>query len=339
MRVRTLFFGLLALSLGACAGISKKSSEESETTVYEGVSIQEQEVESERIPEQYGPLDPSVANDSQTQPASSEPEREEAKLCLVLGPGMARAIAHAAVLEAIQKTEIPVHCVVGSEMGAVVGALFAHAKGNANSLQWQLFKFRRDDYLDFPLLSLGDSKASGRKLNDFLREIFRDQKIESLPIRFGASATEPNTGAVRFLESGDLTEALSASLALPGVFQAWSVDGVGDLVSGAVSSPAPIELARKLGGNFFVVVDVIGEGDEEIPGDQKFRRAFATVRNLMRLQRKEAHFVIQVKTRGIHFDDFSRQGEILAAGAQAAESNVAALKSEWERAIAEQGAR
>jgi NTE family protein len=330
----------LLLFLSACATGARKS-ESTEPSEYEGVSIQEPVVEEQAIPESYGPELPGTEsqNDSQESaaPQQEQPpviEKKEPKLCLILGPGMARAIAHAAVLEAIKKAELPVHCVVGSEMGAVVGALYVFSHGSANNLQWQLFKFNKENYFNFPLLSLREPKSSGKKLNDTLREVFRDQRVEDLPIRFGVSATEPISGTIRFLDRGNLTDALSATLAMPGIFDPWRSSN-GELLSGAVSSPAPIELARSLGGTFFVLIDVMEDSSGKMSGAERFQKAFSVVKNLIKLQKKEASFVVQVKAGALPLEDFSRQGEILAAGSEAAELNIESLKAAWEKAIAE----
>jgi NTE family protein len=258
---------------------------------------------------------------------------EGPKMCLILGPGMAKALAHAAVLEAIRKAQLPVHCVVGTEMGAVVGAMYAQAKGNTNSLQWQLFKLNKDNYFNFPLLSLRDPKSSGKKLHDFLRDVFRNKNIEDLPIRFGTAATDLDRDTTVPFERGNLADALSATLAMPGIFDTWSVGGE-DLASGAVSSPAPIDIARNLGGNFFVLVDVIEDMSGAPRSNARYQKAFFSARNLIRLQKRDASFVIQVKAGSIPFDDFSRQGEILAAGAKAAEKSVPELKAAWEKLLA-----
>lgn len=315
---------------------------------YQGTAMADGSVESEAMSEQYGPALPTPEQDAAAaatpanpaSPAAPEaavpaapvppPAPEAPKLCLVLGPGMAKALAEAAVLEAIQKAKIPVHCVVGTEMGALVGALFSQANGNANALQWQLFKLNNENYFNFPMLSLRDPKASGRRLHEFLREHFRDQKIESLPLRFATVAADLDRDAKVSFESGDAADALSATLAMPGIFEPWRVGGE-SLYSGAVSSPAPFELARKLGGNFFVLIDVVEDNSNPGASAPRFQKAFSPVRNLIRLQKKEASFAIQIPAGHLAFEDFSRQGEILAAGARAAVSAVPELKAAWEK--------
>jgi NTE family protein len=219
-------------------------------------------------------------------------------------------------------------------MGAVVGALYAQANGNTNSLQWQLFKLNKDNYFNFPLLSLREPKSSGKRLHDFLRDILRVKNIQDLPIRFATAASDLERNSTVPFERGNLADALSATLAMPGVFEPWSVDGE-DMVSGAISSPAPIDLARSLGGNFFVLIDVVEDTAGAPRSDLRLQKAFYTARNLIRLQKRDASFVIQVKAGAIPFDAFGRQGEILAAGARAAEKSVPELKAAWEKLLAE----
>lgn len=319
----------------ACSGMNRSQPSEDEQSMYEGTRIEDKSVEQQDA-EVYGPpadqAPAEVAGPPEAPPPPAEPPPpapEAAKLCLVLGPGMAKALAQASVLEAIRKAQIPVHCVVGTEMGAVVGALYAHANGSTNSLQWQLFKFTKDNYLNFSVLSLRDPKSSGRKLHDFLRGVFREKKIEELPLPFATVALDSERDSPLNFERGDLVDALSATLALPGIFDPWKIES-GAFVSGAVSSPAPVELARKLGGNFFVLIDVVDDQDGAKQAT-RFQKAFSPVRNLLKLQRKEASFVVYVKAGAIAFDDFDRQGEILAAGARAAEKSVPELKAAWEK--------
>jgi len=338
MRTPKLVFSAILFSLfffQACAKRGQTKLPENEPS-FGGAVIHDEDVLQENMPEPgetYGPAEP--AGGDLTVVAEPAHQGQEPKLCLVLGPGMAKALAQAAVLESIRKANLPVHCVVGTEMGAVVGALYSQANGNTNSLQWQLFKFNKDNYFNFPMLSLREPKSSGKKLNEFLRAMFRVKKIEGLPIRFGTVAVNMERDSTENFTQGDLPEALSATLAMPGVFDPWPLNGE-SLSSGAVRSPAPFDLARSLGGNFLVLIDVIEDNAGAPKENARFQRVFSGARNLVRLQRKEASFVIRVNAGAIPFDDFSRQGEILAAGARAAEKSVPELKAAWEKWIAGQ---
>lgn len=325
---------ILSLSLAACASNPRKGAEVMGPPEPEmqGAVITDSSVSGETVTEPYGPSAQGPAGEVAPPPPTAG---ADAKLCLILGPGMAKALAHAAVLEAIRKASLPVHCVVGTEMGAVVGALYSLSNGSTNSLQWQLFKFNKDNYFNFSMLSLREPKSSGRRLHEFLQDMFRNKRVEDLPIRFATAATDLDRGTAVSLENGDLSNALSATLAMPGIFEPWKIGG-DELASGAVSSPAPVDIARDLGGNFFVLVDVVEDNAGAPKNNARFQKAFSPVRNLIRLQKRDASFVITVKAGAIPFDDFSRQGEILAAGARAAEKSVPELKAAWEKWVASQ---
>lgn len=324
---RWLLVPILCLSLAACASSPKtRGSPEASNTDTSGPVIQEPVVEGESLPEVYGPSEFDLIVPS----PEPETKREDAKLCVVLGPGMAKALAQASVLEAIRKAAIPVHCVVGTETGAIVGALYAFSNGSTNNLQWQLFKLNKSNYFSFPMISLREPRSSGKSLNEFLRKVFKNKTIETLPIKFATTAYDTEKDAVVNFEQGDLVSALSASLATPEIFEPWTI-GDNSYQSSAMISPAPIELAKKLGGNFFVLVDVIEDASGTAKSGDRFQKVFATVRNVMRFQKRDASFVIQVNAGAIHYDDFSRQGEILSAGAKAAEASMSELKTAWEK--------
>jgi NTE family protein len=241
---------------------------------------------------------------------------------------MAKAMAEAAVLESIRKAKLPIDCVVGTEMGAIVGALYSNSNGNTNNLQWQLFKLNKENYFAYPMLSLREPKSSGRKLNEYLRGVFHDAKIERLPIPFATTAVDDDTDNPVNFEKGDLTDALSASVALNGIFDVWKIDDH-SYRSSASAEPAPTELARRLGGNFIVLVDVLTDG-AAIP-KSRYHRAFTAARSVMKLEKKETQFVIQVNTGAIAFDDFNRRADILSAGSSAADKAMPELRTAWDK--------
>lgn len=347
-----VFCLFLLLTLVGCSAERTVTESPSENLEVMGPVIPEGQVEEgpADVPEIYGPEAPpegQVTNiprpgqgfaseaPGPASPAASVPvpSADSAKLCLVLGPGMAKAMAEAAVLDVLRKGKMPVHCVVGVEMGAIVGALYSRSSGNTNNLLWQLFKLNKDNYLNFPMLSLREPKSSGTRLNEFFRGLFRDTQIEQLPIRFATSAIDDERDVAVDFDRGDLANALSSSVAVAGVFDSWKY-GKLSYRSGVFNDPAPVELARKLGGNFIVIVDVLLESGGTI-AKTRYHRVFSPVRSLMKLQKKEANFVIEVNTGAIAFDDFNRKGEILAAGTAAAERSMPQLKAAWEKWIAE----
>lgn len=175
---------------------------------------------------------------------------------LALGGGGARGWAHIGVIEALQAAGIAITCVAGTSMGALVGAAFAAGrledlKQVALGLDWK----RALGY--FAELSLPSSGLiDGRRIQQFLRQYIGVRSIESLPLPFAAVATDIETGREVVLREGNLVEAVRASIAIPGLISAVArPDAV--LVDGGLVNPIPVNVARMLGAEWVVAVDVV----------------------------------------------------------------------------------
>src|SRR3989338_3861514 len=160
----------LFLLLTACAStkstiVTPPSSDEN----FSGPSMQEPNVHVEGLPNDKLPLPPEVIS----PPVPRVDEKPQT--CLILGPGMAKGLAHAGVIKAFARSGIIVDCVIGVEIGALVGAYYA-LDGNINNVMWQLFKVKREQYLDFPFFSLKEKLAQGKKLHNLLSEYFRNRR-------------------------------------------------------------------------------------------------------------------------------------------------------------------
>ncbi len=121
--------------------------------------------------------------------------------------------------------------------------------------QWGLGLTRRRvlSYLDVSFS--GSGLLSGGRLAEKLAATLGDTKIEDLPIRFGAIATEIGTGHEIWVTRGRLADALRASYALPGIFPAVEI-GQRWLMDGALVNPVPVSAARALGARVVIAVNV-----------------------------------------------------------------------------------
>ncbi|MCO5142380.1 MAG: patatin-like phospholipase family protein [Oligoflexia bacterium] len=340
MRTKNRYFIYLILTflLFSCAG--KTSTAPSANDEITAPTFETQVIESEQIQEGevYGP---EIPVDGATAPDSIEPENaqpieihQDPKLCVVLGPGMAKGIAHAAALEILVKNEIPIHCVIGTEMGALVGALYAFSNGSINNLQWQLFKIKNENYFNFPLITLKSPVSSLSNINDFLKSAFKSNDISKFPVRFATVLSE-STGAQKRVLEGDSMQVLSASLSIPGIFD--SVNAFGKtFVSGAIVNPLPIDLAREMGATFVIAVDVLALNKNSNSGkkiETRVNSAFLSVDRLEALQGKSANVLIKVDTSNLHFTDFEKQGELLSAGRNATQKKIEEIKNLWNAHI------
>ncbi|MDO9411661.1 MAG: patatin-like phospholipase family protein [Pseudolabrys sp.] len=181
---------------------------------------------------------------------------------LALGGGAARGFAHIGVLQTLAKYGIVPDVIVGTSIGAVVGGCYA-AKQMDNLEDWARgLKVRSIfSYLDISLS--GSGLINGGPLASKLTEALADTRIEDLPMRFAAIATEFNTGHEIWLTRGRLADATRASYALPGIFPPVKIGGRW-LVDGALVNPVPVSAARALGARLVIAVnlnaDLFGRG-------------------------------------------------------------------------------
>ena len=175
-------------------------------------------------------------------------------IALALGGGAARGFAHIGVIRTLVAKGFKPDIIAGTSIGAVVGGCYAAGKLDEIE-KWarSLTRRRLFGYLDVSLGGLG--LISGSRLFESLTEAVGDVRIEALPLRFAAIATEIGTGHEIWLTRGRLSEALRASYALPGIFPAVQV---GDrwLMDGALVNPVPVSAARALGARIVIAVNV-----------------------------------------------------------------------------------
>lgn len=191
-----------------------------------------------------------------------KPEATRPTIGLALGGGAARGFAHIGVMRTLEAHGIVPDVIVGTSIGAVVGGCYA-ARQLDNFEAWaRELKLRSIfGYLDISLS--GSGLINGSHLADKLTESLADGRIEDLPIRFAAIATEFNTGHEIWLTRGRIADAMRASYALPGIFPPVRIGGRW-LVDGALVNPVPVSAARALGARVVIAVnlnaDLFGRG-------------------------------------------------------------------------------
>ena len=160
------------------------------------------------------------------------------RISLVLGSGGARGYAHIGVIEELTKHGMEIASISGASMGALVGALYATGSMQAYK-EWVLGL----DALDLAsLIDLSwDSRGlvEGEKIFGKLRELMGEAKIEELPIRYTAVATDLLRNKEVWFQSGDLLRAVRASIAIPTFFTPVEMEGM-LLVDGGALNPLPV---------------------------------------------------------------------------------------------------
>lgn len=225
-----------------------------------------------------------------------EPVTTRPTIGLALGGGAARGFAHIGVMRTLEAHGIVPDVIVGTSIGAVVGGCYA-AKQLEGLEEWSRTLTMRGvlSYLDINLS--GSGLIRGDHLAKRLETGLADARIDELPIRFAAIATEFNTGHEIWLTRGRLADALRASYALPGIFPPVRIGGRW-LVDGALVNPVPVSAARALGARLVIAVnlnsDLFGRGSiisshgsdesDEVPKSKTngFRGLFGAERSLRR---------------------------------------------------------
>lgn len=185
------------------------------------------------------------------------PAGRRLKIGLALGGGVARGWAHIGVLRVLDEAGLKPDVVAGCSIGAVVGGCYAAGKlDELENFARSLTKRRIMGLLDFHLT--GSGLIGGDRLKRLLGTDLGEQKITDLPIRFATVATELHTGHEIWLTRGPLVEAMRASYALPGVFDPVRMGGR-LLMDGALVNPVPVTVARALGADLVICVNVNAE--------------------------------------------------------------------------------
>ena len=188
---------------------------------------------------------------------------------LALGSGGARGWAHLGVLRALREKGIEVDVVAGTSMGAVVGAFLAAGREQAlrdlaENLDWRRL---RQFFWEVSLSRSG--LTDGKRLLEETRKLIGAKEFRELDLPFRAVATDLDSGAEVVLSSGNLPQALRASISIPGVFSPVCV-GRRLLVDGGLVNPVPVNVARAMGAQTVVAVDVSPEiAPRAVPAGRK----------------------------------------------------------------------
>src|SRR6201996_1217091 len=190
-----------------------------------------------------------VAASAEGVAPSSDTSTTRPRICLVLSGGGARGMAHIGVLKVLEQLKVPIDCIAGTSMGAVVGGLYASGMSAdqidapMRSLDWQeafrdapprrdlAFRRKQDDRNFLVRLPLGLKHGQillpkgfiqGQKLQETLRQLTlpfsNNTDFDTLPTPFRAVATDLESGSAVLLDKGDLAVAMRASISAPGVF-------------------------------------------------------------------------------------------------------------------------
>lgn len=174
-------------------------------------------------------------------------------LVLALGGGGARALAHIGVIEVLVREKIPIRAIVGTSVGAEIGALYAagvdiaEVKRLASQMDWiSTMRLFTPDFSEAGI-------STGKGIRSYLAPYLEGRRIDQCGIGYAAVATDLYSGQEAVLDRGDLLDAVRASISFPGLLSPVAI-GEQLLVDGGLVNPVPFDVARQLFGGPVVAV-------------------------------------------------------------------------------------
>lgn len=220
-----------------------------------------------------GCYDTKVAPDR--LPRFVQPTGAAPRIALVLGSGGPRGFAHIGVLKVLDEAGIHPDLIVGSSVGAMVGALYCSGISAAD-LEKMAYQIRMIEFFEFGMLA--GKPSSGVGVQRYVDSKLHGETLEQLRTPLVAIATRQSDDQLVMFNHGDAGLAVRASSASPGQFDPVRI-GNDTYVDGDEMSPVPIRVARKLGAKVVIAVDVSAYAKDTPPGvpqawiDKDARRA------------------------------------------------------------------
>jgi NTE family protein len=260
-------------------------------------------------------------------PADPGSEAHRPRVALVLGGGAARGFAHIGVIRILEQEKIPIDLIVGTSVGSLIGALYAH-EVNSFELEWTAFELTRDDLLDYALIGATMGPIKGERLEAFMTRKVPVTGIENLRIPFSAVATDLNRGTRVVLDRGPLARAIRASCAIPGVFQPVEHQGR-LLVDGGAVDNLPVAVAREKGADIVIAVDIsqnVTNFNITNLVDVTLQAVHIMFAENVNVRRRTADVLIAPAVGNVAMMDFTQKKRLMQAGIEAAQQSLPAIR-------------
>ena len=251
------------------------------------------------------------------------------KLGLALGGGAARGFAHIGVIQVLEEHGIKPDLVVGTSAGSLVASIYAIGKDGkmlqkiaedmdeASITDWTLPFFNRGGVLR------GDAYAK------YVAVQVESKLIEQAAIPLGIVATDLKTGHGILFRRGDITTAVRASSAVPGVFPPVKI-GAAEYVDGGLVSPVPVRFARQMGATVVIAVDISAapEGEAADTVLQILLKTFSIMaKSINEFEIKSADVQVRPSLVGVGSSDFAAKKRSIDAGRAAMLAELPKLKA------------
>ncbi|OTG65628.1 patatin-like phospholipase family protein [Acinetobacter silvestris] len=176
-------------------------------------------------------------------------------IALVLGSGGARGYAHIGVIEVLEKYGIQPDFIVGTSAGSIVGSIYASGK-SAAELHSIAMQMKVGDVREINIGFKGF--FDGKKVEDYVNEQVGQTSLEKMKIPMYVVATELKHGKKVIFNYGNTGQAVRASVSIPSMFVPTKIAGQ-EYVDGGLVSPVPVNVARDLGADIIIAVDILAQ--------------------------------------------------------------------------------
>lgn len=272
------------------------------------------------VVEPYGPtLPPGNPTSGEGSPPAPEkqlvygPEKIQVRpLILVLGPGMARGFAHVGVIRALHEARFPIGGIIGTEMGALIGALYA-LEGNINHLEWGLTRFFKEEVFKTKsglLPKFFDRERRAAKIEADLKQVFGEKDLRSAKIPLWILLKTKSSSSPAMVSDGPLRVLVRGALGGGALYEPVSWNGT-QIESVAAERSFPLEEIRSFTAGAIVSVDVSGLSQESAAN-----------------MAAGADVLIQPDLSGIGLEDFHRKTEAAFRGKKAVLEKLSELR-QW----------
>jgi NTE family protein len=243
------------------------------------------------------------------------------KAGLVLGSGVARGLAHIGVLQVLEEEEIPIDIIAGTSIGALIGALYAQGRyvSDIRKIADEVGSKRLNLLADLTIPKTG--LIRGKKIEEMLKSYFGDTEFKDLKIPFACVATDIDSGEEVVIDQGSVRQAIRATISLP-VILAVAKWKNRYLVDGFLVNPVPVNLAKEMGADITIAVNVIPDRSVKDATEPNIFDVIMQTLHIVGFSAVKssvagADVLIEPKIENIALTDFHRVGECVELGEQA----------------------
>jgi NTE family protein len=263
------------------------------------------------------------------------------KIGLALGGGVAKGFAHIGALKILEENNIIPDMIAGTSMGALIGAAYA-LNPNAKEIEKITKEFKIQNYIDLKFSKYGFVR--GQKIENFLRKIYQNKNFNQTKIPLYVNASDIITKQEIIFSKGDITQAVRASISIPGIFTPV-INNKRILVDGGIINNLPTEILKKKGVDIIITINPIESPIDEPIENEIAKKGTETIKTPNILQtistsiqlaqsniheiesaKKNSDIFIQIRTPKIKRHHFYKQDEIIQEGEKEMQKYISKIK-------------